>query len=86
MLQSLFWLLWIVDLLLTALVVLGGVFRDGLGANTDNNVTIGLILLSVLLGSLIIRYPLKQPQWSVLIAALPLLILVGMYYWEKWSK
>ena len=81
-----FWLFWIIDLLLAVLIVLAGLFRDGLGANTDNNLIFGLILISVLIGSLIVRYTFRQPQWSVLIAALPLLIMVGMYFWEKWSK
>jgi hypothetical protein len=81
-----FWLFWTIDLLLAAVIVLAGLFRDGLGANTDNNVIFGLVLLFVLIGSLLVRYTFRLPQWSVLIAALPLLILVGMYYWEKWSK
>ena len=84
--NTLFWVLWGLDLLLTAVVVLAGIFRDNVGAFNNNNFTYGLVLILILVGSLIVRYTLRWPQLSVLIAALPTLILLGMYYYERWNK
>lgn len=84
--NTLFWVLWGLDLLLTAVVVLAGMYRDNIGAFNNENTTYALVLILILVGSLIVRYPLRWPQLSVLIAALPMLILLGMYYYERWNK
>ena len=84
--NTLFWGLWGLDLFLTAVVVLAGIYRDNFGAFNNENTTYALVLILILVGSLIARYPLRWPQLSVLIAALPMLILLGMYYYERWNK
>ncbi|AEE48881.1 hypothetical protein [Haliscomenobacter hydrossis] len=84
--NTLFWLLWGLDLLLTAVVIFAGIYRENIGAFNNDNFTYGLILIVIVVGSLVVRYPLRWPQVSVLIAALPILILLGMYYYERWNK
>jgi hypothetical protein len=79
----LFWLCWIIDLLLVLLVVAGSKFRISFGANTDvNNIAI-LLLVLILLSAIITRIVIKQKWISLMLAALPILMLILLYLFEK---
>ncbi len=75
----LFWVLWVIDLLLTFVIILAGIYRQNSGAFNNENFTYAIVLMLFLLGSIVVRYVLQWPQLSVLLAALPLLILLIMY-------
>lgn len=75
----LFWVLWVIDLLLTFVIILAGIYRQNSGAFNNENFTYAIVLMLLLLGSIVVRYVLQWPQLSVLLAALPLLILLLMY-------
>jgi hypothetical protein len=79
----LFWTCIIIDILLVALTVAGSNFRSSFGASTDFN-TIALIVYGLsIAGAIICRFAVK-PKWvSLLIAALPVLILFLLYLFEK---
>ena len=79
----LFWTLWIFDLLLLLLAILGKGFRSSFGAGIDLNVVVIISLVLVLGGSLLLRFVLRQKGVSLSVAALPVLIVMGMYVWDK---
>lgn len=79
----LFWLLWIVDILLVGLLVAGSGLRSSFGASTDLNSWLTILIIVVVLASIILRFTVKQKYISLLVAALPLIVLFLMYIFEK---
>lgn len=77
-----FWVLWGIDLLLTALVIFASIYRENMGAFNNENLTYAVVLMLILLGSIVFRYVLQWPNLSVLLAALPLLTLMVMYIFD----
>jgi len=78
-----FWILWIIDVLLILLVLVGSNFRSGFGAGNDFNNIALLVLVLLLLSSIITRIVIK-PRWvSLTLAALPLLLLLLFYFFDK---
>jgi hypothetical protein len=77
-----FWVLWVIDLLLTFVIILAGIYRENSGAFNNENFTYAVVLMLLLVGSIVVRYALQWPQLSVLLAALPLLILLIMYFFD----
>ena len=78
----LFWVLWVIDLLLTFVVILAGIYRENSGAFNNNNFTFALVLMLILVGSIVVRYTLQWPLISVLLAAIPLLIVLILYLFD----
>jgi hypothetical protein len=78
----LFWVLWVIDLLLTFVVILAGIYRENSGAFNNNNFTYAVVLMLILVGSILVRYTLQWPLISVLLAALPLLIVLILYFFD----
>ena len=77
-----FWVLWVIDLLLTFVVILAGVYRENAGAFNNENFTYAIVLMLLLVGSIVVRYVLQWPLLSVLLAALPLLIVLILYFFD----
>lgn len=78
-----FWVLWVIDLLLTFVVILAGVYRENVGAFNNENFTYSVVLMLLLVGSIVVRYVLQWPLLSVLLAALPLLIVLILYFFDR---
>ena len=78
----LFWVLWVIDLLLTFVVILAGIYRENTGAFNNNNFTFAVVLMLILVGSIVVRYTLQWPLISVLLAAIPLLIVLILYFFD----
>ncbi len=78
-----FWVLWSINLVLTFIVILAAVYRENVGAFNNENYTYAIVLMLLLVGSIVVRYVLQWPQLSVLLAALPLLIVLIMYFFER---
>lgn len=78
----LFWVLWVIDILLTFVIILAGIYRENSGAFNNHNFTYAVVLMLLLVGSIVVRYALQWPQLSVLLAALPLLILLILYFFD----
>ncbi len=78
----LFWVLWVIDLLLTFVVILAGIYRENTGAFNNNNFTFAVVLMLILVGSIVVRYTLQWPLISVLLAAIPLLIVLILYLFD----
>ena len=79
----LLWIFWIIDVLLILLVLAGSGFRSGFGAGNDFNNTALLVLMLLLLSSIITRIVVK-PRWvSLTLAALPILLLLLFYLFDK---
>lgn len=78
----LFWVLWVIDLLLTFVVILAGIYRENSGAFNNNNFTFAVVLMLILVGSIVVRYTLQWPLISVLLAAVPLLIVLILYCFD----
>jgi hypothetical protein len=78
-----FWIFWIIDVLLILLIVAGSNFRSGFGAGNDFNNMALLVLLLLLLTSIITRIVVK-PKWvSLTLAALPILLMILFYFFDK---
>ena len=79
----LFWVFWIIDILLVLLILAGSNFRSGFGAGNDFNNMALLVLLLLLLSSIITRIVVK-PRWvSLTLVALPILLLLLFYLFDK---
>jgi hypothetical protein len=78
-----FWILWSINLVLTFIVILAAIYRENTGAFNNENYTYALVLMLLLVGSIVVRYVLQWPQLSVLLAALPLLIALIMYFLDR---
>ena len=75
-----FWILWSIHLVLTFIIILAAIYRENVGAFNNENYTYAAVLMLLLVGSIVVRYVLQWPQLSVLLAALPLLIVLIMYF------
>lgn len=78
----LFWILWVFDLLLTLFLIWASMYRESMGAFNNENLTYAVVLMLILLGSIVVRYALQWPMLSLLLATLPLLILLIMYFFD----
>lgn len=82
----LFWFLLVIDLLLAIISIVGGLFRGNL--HLQNVFTsfhfwgISLGLLAVA-GGLVLRFSLKMPRLSLLVVAIPLLMVLVFYLLDK---
>lgn len=79
----LFWTLWVVNLLLLALAIVGKGYRSSFGAGIDFNVVMILGLLIVLVSSLVLRFAVKQKAISLVVVSIPLLVVLVMYLFDK---
>jgi len=82
----LFWLLWILNLLLAVLSLLGSHFRSSFGASSSLNSWLLPGLIIILIASLVVRYSLRHSKLSLIIVALPFLVLFLMYLMDKKNK
>ena len=81
----LFWLLLFIDALLIIFTVWASGFRSGFGASTTLNSFMLAGYIIVFIAALVFRYSVK-PRWiSLLIIALPVLILFIVYLMDKKS-
>jgi hypothetical protein len=74
----LFWLLFIADILLCLLAVVGKGFRDSFSAS-NLNTWFSILLFGSTFGGLLLRFVFKKALLSLLMVALPLLILLVWY-------
>ena len=81
-----FWLLWVLNLLLAALTMFGSHLRSSFGASNSLNSWLLPGLIIILIASLIVRYSLRHSKLSLIIVALPFLILFLMYLIDKKTK
>jgi hypothetical protein len=79
----LFWILWIINLMLVALAILGKGFRSSFGAGIDLNVLVIIVLLAILAVSLILKFAFKQKWTSLVVVSLPLLAVLVLYVFDK---
>ena len=75
---ALFWILFIVDVLLCLLTVLGKDFRDSFGAS-DINTWFTVLLFVGTLGGLLARLVFRKPQVSLWLVAVPVLVMFVWY-------
>lgn len=81
----LFGLLWLTNLLLLIIAILGKGFRSGFGAGVDLNSLLTIVLIVVLAGSLVLRYSMKQKWISLVLGSLPIMAMLLLYMFEKIS-
>jgi hypothetical protein len=79
----LFWLLWIFNLLLLLLAFFGKGFRADFGAGVDLNNVLIIAVIFVLASSTWLRFGGK-PKWiSLVVVALPALMVLAWYAFDK---
>jgi len=78
----LFWLFWFFNLAVAALMVIGKSFRRSFTA-TDLNLWFTVLVIGALIGSLALRFMLKRHGASLWVVALPALVLLGWYIFDK---
>ena len=79
----LFWLLWIINILLLLLAIAGSGLRASFGANTDLNGFLTIFLIIILIASIWLKFSIKHKWISLVIVALPVIVLFLMYLFEK---
>ena len=79
----LFWTLTLINILLLTFTMWAKGFRSGFGASTDLNVLMLLGYSIVIIASFIVKFGLKQKEWAVGVAALPMLLLFVMYLFDR---
>lgn len=79
----LFWTLWIMNVLLLMLALVGKGFRESFGAGVNLNVLIISLTLIVLIASLVLKFSAKQKWISLVVVALPVLALLVIYMMDK---
>jgi len=79
----LFWICSIIDFLLILMILAGSKFRTGFGANNDFNNMAILLLVIILVAAVVVRI-IVRPKWvSLLLAALPIVLMIIIYLFEK---
>jgi len=78
----LFWFLWVTDLLICLLALIGKGFRESYGAS-NINVWFTVLLLGCTLAGLLLRLVLKNELFALIVAALPLVILLIWYFLDS---
>ena len=81
----LFWLLWMMNLLLLMVTIMGKGYRQSFGAGVDLNILIMVAILIVLLASLVLKFSAKQKWISLVVVALPAMILLVLYLIDKFA-
>jgi hypothetical protein len=74
----LFWLLFVIDLLVSLLIVIGKGFRESF-TDSPINAWFSILIFACTLGALILRFAFKKELLSLIVAALPLVILLVWY-------
>ena len=82
MMASLFWILWVIDLVIALLSVLGKDFRRSFTA-TDPTFWFHLLLIGSIIGGLLLRLVFKRSVLGLALVALPLLVLLVWYLIDK---
>ncbi len=77
-----FWLFWVIDLLLCIIAIVGKGFADSF--HSSGSVPwLTLLLVGCTAGSFILRVFMKKAVWAMGVVALPLLILLVLYFIDK---
>jgi hypothetical protein len=81
-LYLLFWLLWLINAAFAVLILYSNSFKSHhSGLDFDKMLVIGTCV--VLVSSLVIRFVFKRPQVGMWIVAVPVVLMVFSYIWEK---
>ena len=75
----LFWFLFIIDLLLCLLAVVGKGFRDDFGASSINT-WFTVLLFAGMIGGLIARFVLKKQVIGLALMSVPVLVMIIWYF------
>jgi len=78
----LFWLCFIIDLLLCTIAIIGKCFADSF--HKSNSVPwLAILLVGCTVAGLLLQVVFKKPYWALGVAAFPLVVMLGMYFFEK---
>lgn len=75
----LFWLLFVIDVLLCLLAIIGKGFREDFGASAINT-WFTVLLFSGTGGGLIVHFVLKKPVLGLVLVSLPVLVMIIWYF------
>ena len=79
----LFWALTVINVLLLLFAGWAKGFRSSFGASTDITVLMMLGYGIVIVASFVVKFGLKQKDWAVGVAALPVIVLFVMYLFDR---
>ena len=79
----LFYVFTLINILLLVVTVWAKGFRSSFGASTDINVFMMLGYSIIIVGSFVVKFGLKQKDWAVGVAALPVMVLFLMYLFDR---
>jgi hypothetical protein len=78
----LFWICWTIDLLLCALAVIGKGFADSFHKSSSVP-WLTILIAGCTVAGLVLQVFFKKPSYALMAAALPLVALLGLYFYEK---
>ncbi|MBI1226541.1 MAG: hypothetical protein GC192_15005 [Bacteroidetes bacterium] len=78
----LFWLCWTIDLLLCAIAIISKGFADSFHKGSSVP-WLAILLIGCTVTGLLLQVVFKKPTWALGIATTPLLVMLGMYVFEK---
>lgn len=79
---ALFWICWVLDLLLCALAIIGKSFANSFHPSSSVP-WLTFLLVGCTVGGFLLQVFFKKPTWALTVAALPLVMLLVMYVYEK---
>ena len=82
MMNALFWICWVADLLLCALAIVGKGFANSFHPSSSVP-WLAILLVGCMVVGFLLQVIFKKPTWALAVAALPLVVLFGMYVFEK---
>lgn len=77
-----FWICWVIDLLLCGIAIIGKGFADSFHKSSAVP-WLAILLVGCTVAGLVLQVFFKKPAWALMAAALPLVALLGLYFYEK---
>jgi|GEM_PF-1348953 len=82
MMTFLFWICLAIDVLLCAIAIIGKGFANSFHQSSSVPL-LAILLVGCTVGGFLLQVFFKKPTWALMVAALPLVAMLGLYVFEK---
>lgn len=84
MITTLFWICWVIDVLLCVIAIIGKGFADSFHESSSVP-WLAILLIGCTIAGFLLQVFFKKPTAAFAVAALPLVAMLGLYLYEKWT-